>query len=222
MHMLATRHRDLEAAVESPCSGAGLELATPVLERSVWPAPPAKAALLPLSEAWLLAGAAPPLYSRPLQALGGALASAAWLARLVCAVPVHWAPLYASVDHGLGANRFLHHTLAYRGPTLVLIATPEALLVVACPQEWRESHQYWGGPEAALLQLQPTFAVVERGPKLLYLNTAIRGYPLGLRVGADPRRPTLSVSAGFDALTFRGAPSAVASIEVCLLLPFLP
>lgn len=115
--MLATRHRDLEAAVESPCSGAGLELATPVLERSAWPmgAPHAKDALLPLSVAWLLAGAAPPLYSRPLQALsGGALASAAWLARLVCAVPVHWVPLYSSNEHGLGANRFLHHTLAYR------------------------------------------------------------------------------------------------------------
>lgn len=68
--MLATRHRDLAAAVESPCSGAGLELATPVLDRSPWPSGAShKEALLPLSEAWLLAGAAPPLYSRPLQVL---------------------------------------------------------------------------------------------------------------------------------------------------------
>lgn len=153
VHVLATRHRDVEAAAEAPCSGAGLELATPVLERSPWRAP--AQALLPLSEAWLLAGAAPPLYSRPLQAPGG-LASAAWLARLVCAVPGHWVPLYASDDHGLGANRFLHHTLAYRGPSLVLISARGALLVVASPQEWRESHQYWGGPDAALIQLLPT------------------------------------------------------------------
>lgn len=154
VHALATRHRDLEAAVQAPCGGAGLELATPVLERSAWPLTPARA-LLPLSEAWLLAGAAPPLYSRPLPAPGG-LASAAWLARLVCAVPVHWVPLYASAEHGLGANRFLHHTLGYRGPTLVLISAQDALLVVACPHEWRESHLYWGGPDAALVQLLPT------------------------------------------------------------------
>lgn len=56
--------------------------------------------------------------------------------------------------------------------------------------------------------------MVERGAKLLYLNTSIRGYPQGLRVGADPRKPTLSVGAGFDALTLRGAPFAVTSIEV--------
>lgn len=104
--------------------------------------------------------------------------------------------------------------LPARGPTLVLISAQEALIVVASPQEWRESHQYWGGPEAAVLQLLPTFAVVERGPKLLYLNTSIRGYPQGLRAGADPRRPALSVSAGFDTFTFRGVPYNVSSIEV--------
>ncbi|KPJ13418.1 hypothetical protein RR48_03919 [Papilio machaon] len=117
VHMLATRHRDIEAHVESNGSGAGLELATPVLERGAWHA--GSGALLPVSAAWLLAATAPPLYSRPAkpppaQHSGGGSAAALWLARLVCAVPSHWAPLYASREHGLGANRFLHHTLAYR------------------------------------------------------------------------------------------------------------
>lgn len=62
--MLATRHRDMAASLESSGSGAGLELATPVLERSPWQA---ASQLLPVSLAWLLAGTAPPLYSRPVQ-----------------------------------------------------------------------------------------------------------------------------------------------------------
>ncbi|XP_030032397.1 uncharacterized protein LOC115448913 isoform X2 [Manduca sexta] len=215
VHLLATRHRDMSACVESDGAGAGLELATPVLERGARRG----SALLPLSAAWLLAGTAPPLYSRPVQPPpqnphGGGLASAAWLARLVCAVPVHWAPLYDSRDHGLGANRFLHHTLAYRGPTLVMLQAEELVVVVCSPQEWRETHQYWGGPDSALIQLLPTFHVVEHAAKMLYLNTSIRGYPKGLRAGSDPRKPLLSIGEDFDSLSFKGVPYPLQAIEV--------
>ncbi|KAI8441786.1 hypothetical protein MSG28_005472 [Choristoneura fumiferana] len=227
VHMLATRHRDISAHVESDGSGAGLELATPVLER----ARAGGGDLLPASGAWLLAGTAPPLYSRPLQppapppphtsvrarAGGGTLASTAWLARLVCALPSHWVPLYASREHGLGANRFLHHTLHYRGPTLVVVAAgggDDLVVVVACPQEWRETHTYWGGPDCALFQLFPTFLVVEQAAKMLYLNTSIRGYPLGLRAGSDPRKPLLAIDDGFDKMTFNSVPYTLGAIEV--------
>ncbi|KPI98968.1 PREDICTED: uncharacterized protein LOC106118012 isoform X1 [Papilio xuthus] len=217
VHMLATRHRDIEAHVESNGSGAGLELATPVLERGAWHA--GSGALLPVSAAWLLAATAPPVYSRPAkpppaQHTGGGSAAALWLARLVCAVPSHWAPLYASREHGLGANRFLHHTLAYRGPTLVVVAAEEITAVIACPQEWKETHQYWGGPDCALIQLYPTFAVIEQAPKMLYLNTSIRGYPRGLRAGSDPRKPLLCVNDDFDSFTFQGVPYTIQAIEV--------
>ncbi|XP_041971571.1 uncharacterized protein LOC121727672 isoform X2 [Aricia agestis] len=213
VHMLATRHRDLEAA-EAP--GSGLELGTPVLERAG-----GRGGLLPLSAAWLIAGTAPPLYSRPARP-PPAPAPAAWLARLVCTVPSHWEPLYASKDHGLGCNRFLHHTLAYRGPTIVVIdglpATGDSdehlTAVICCPQEWRDTHQYWGGPDSALLLLYPTFAVVEHAPKMLYLNSAIRGYPKGLRAGSDPRKPLLSVAEGFDTFDFKGVPYSLRAIEV--------
>ncbi|XP_045453828.1 uncharacterized protein LOC123663176 [Melitaea cinxia] len=216
VHMLATRHRELEAA-GAGAGGAALELGTPVLERSAWGA----AGALPVSAAWLLAATAPPLYSRPARPPpqphpGGTSASAAWLARLVCALPSHWAPLYLSREHGLGANRFLHHTLAYRGPTLVVVeGAGESVTVVVCAsQEWRETHQYWGGPDCALVQLYPTYALVERAPKMLYLNSCIRGYPKGLRAGSDPRRPLLAVAEGFDAFTFQGVPYELAAIEV--------
>ncbi|CAG5047470.1 unnamed protein product [Parnassius apollo] len=231
VHMLATRHRDIEARVESNGSGAGLELSTPVLERGAWGGAGAGAAegggeragaggaLLPVSAAWLLAGTAPQLYSRPARPppvphAGGGSAAALWLARLVCAVPSHWVPLYASKEHGLGANRFLHHTLAYRGPTLVVVASDEVTVVVASPQEWRETHQYWGGPDCALIQLYPTFGIIEHAPKMLYLNTSIRGYPHGLRAGSDPRKPLLAVNEDFDSFTFQGVPYYIRAVEV--------
>lgn len=96
------------------------------------------------------------------------MASLQFLSRLVCLLPSHWTLLYTSREHGLGANRFLHHVLAYRGPTLILIkggkidshivaesSDEQLLLCIASPNEWRESHLYTGGPESALLQLQP-------------------------------------------------------------------
>ncbi|KAI8441787.1 hypothetical protein MSG28_005473 [Choristoneura fumiferana] len=174
VHMLATRHRDISAHVESDGSGAGLELATPVLER----ARAGGGDLLPASGAWLLAGTAPPLYSRPLQP--------------PAPPPAH-------------------------GPTLVVVAAgggDDLVVVVACPQEWRETHTYWGGPDCALFQLFPTFLVVEQAAKMLYLNTSIRGYPLGLRAGSDPRKPLLAIDDGFDKMTFNSVPYTLGAIEV--------
>ncbi|RVE43056.1 hypothetical protein evm_012287 [Chilo suppressalis] len=148
------------------------------------------------------------------QIASGALASATWLARLVCAVPSHWVPLYCSRDHGLGANRFLHHTTSYRGPTIVILEAAGVTVVVCAPVEWRETHQYWGTADTALIQLFPAFALIECAPRMLYLNTSIRGYPKGLRAGSDPRKPLLDVPEDFDTITFQGAPYTLNAIQV--------
>ncbi|XP_048482320.1 uncharacterized protein LOC105395159 [Plutella xylostella] len=213
VHMLSTRHRDISTHLES--SSSGVELATPVLERGAWGAG-AGGALCP-SASWLLAAALPPLYSRPHKAPDPQAAgsfSTAWLARLVCAVPSHWVPLYSSHEHGLGANRFLHHTTGYRGATVVLLQAGPLVAVLAAPSEWRETHQYWGSPDCVLLQLYPTFSIIERGGKMLYLNTSIRGYPKGLRAGSDPRAPKLCVNEDFDQLTYLNTPYPLDAIEV--------
>ncbi|KAG7303287.1 hypothetical protein JYU34_011763 [Plutella xylostella] len=213
VHMLSTRHREISTHLES--SSSGVELATPVLERGAWGAG-AGGALCP-SASWLLAAALPPLYSRPHKAPDPQAAgsfSTAWLARLVCAVPSHWVPLYSSHEHGLGANRFLHHTTGYRGATVVLLQAGPLVAVLAAPSEWRETHQYWGSPDCVLLQLYPTFSIIERGGKMLYLNTSIRGYPKGLRAGSDPRAPKLCVNEDFDQLTYLNTPYPLDAIEV--------
>lgn len=58
------------------------------------------------------------------------------------------------------------------------------------------------------------FQILEKGPKLLYLNTCIRGYPKGLRAGPDPRKPLISVDEHFEKIEYRAVPSVLFAIEV--------
>uniref|UniRef100_A0A6M2DRT9 TLDc domain-containing protein n=1 Tax=Xenopsylla cheopis TaxID=163159 RepID=A0A6M2DRT9_XENCH len=157
IHALSTSYRGIDTNEE----GLGLELATPILDK---PNPFGKMTeppLLPVSLAWLLAGALPPLYSKPVKAAspsdsGVNLASQAFMAKLLSVVPSHWALLYDSREHGLGMNRFLHHVLSYKGPTLVLLRSEEGhVFCIGSPCEWKESHQYWGTPESCVIKLLP-------------------------------------------------------------------
>lgn len=65
-----------------------------------------------------------------------------------------------------------------------------------------------------VIELLPNYKVVEKGTKLLYLNTSIRGYPQGLRAGADPRNPCVIVDQAFDEVKFAGVPYQLSSLEV--------
>lgn len=116
---------------------------------------------MPVSQAWLLAASLPQMYSRP-QSLpttngsGQCISSHVFLAKLLCTVPSHWVMLYNSDQHGQGTNRFLHHVLAYRGPTITILRAEEGnIYCVACPNEWKESNLYWGSDETVLIQLLP-------------------------------------------------------------------
>lgn len=135
--------------------------------------------------------------------------------------PRHWTLLYNSEQHGAGANRFLHHVLGYRGPTLLFIraSSPnenekKIIYCICSAVEWRETHLYWGNEESTIIELQPSYRVIERGPKLMYLNTGIRGYPLGLRAGSDPRNPSVNIDESFSTVSFGGVTHDIASLEV--------
>jgi TLD len=233
VHILTTSYRSIKMNTEDQ-TGNGLELATPVLEKGL----PFGDSLpmLTLSMAWLLAGTLPPSYSKP-QALpapkddeaasSGALSptssllpSQSLLSKLVGAVPSHWTLLYDTRQHGVGANRFLHHVLGYRGPNLVVIKArslkddTEKIYCVASPNEWRETNLYVGGEDSCLIQLQPKFAVMEKGAKILYLNTHIRGYPKGFRVAVDPRNPIIAIDEQFEKLDVHSIAHTLVNIEV--------
>jgi hypothetical protein len=134
----------------------------------------------------------------------------------------HWTPLYNSDQHGAGVNRFLHHVLGYKGPTLLFVrAVSETedrrhypTYCICSAVEWRESHLYWGSEDSMVIELQPNYRVVQKGSKLLYLNTSIRGYPQGLRAGTDPRNPCVIIDQSFHEINFAGVPYRISSLEV--------
>ena len=233
IHMLTTSYRSIKMNTEDK-AGNGLELATPVLEMGA-PFGDSRP-LLTLSMAWLLAGTLSPLYSKPqsvpapatdestsnnhISPTSSALPSHVLLTKLVAAVPSHWALLYDTRQHGVGANRFLHHVLGYRGPTIIIIQARSfqdnvvKIYCVASPSEWKETHLYTGGEESCLIQVQPKFSVMERGAKILYLNTHIRGYPKGLRVAVDPRNPIIAVDDHFEKVDVHSISHDLLNIEV--------
>ncbi|XP_054741668.1 uncharacterized protein LOC129246936 [Anastrepha obliqua] len=222
VHMLSTSYRGLEQQGQT----CGIELQTPVLEQRN-PFPDAAGrdegdsnydSLMPLSQAWLLAGALPPLYSKPqtIQSSNTNKSSAAQIFKeKLSMIPSHWTLLYNSNEHGLGANRFLHHVLGYRGPTLVLIHTKDdQTYCIASPNEWKETHLYTGGEGSSVVQLFPKFVILEKKPNILYLNTSIRGYPKGLRAGSDPRKPIIAVDEHFESVDCKGLAAVLLAIEV--------
>lgn len=56
--------------------------------------------------------------------------------------------------------------------------------------------------------------ILEKKPNILYLNTSIRGYPKGLRAGADPRKPIIAVDEHFENVDCKGLAAGLMSIEV--------
>lgn len=58
------------------------------------------------------------------------------------------------------------------------------------------------------------FVILEKKPNILYLNTSIRGYPKGLRAGADPRKPIIAVDEHFENVDCKGIAASLMSIEV--------
>lgn len=233
IHLLTTSYRSIKMHTEDK-TGNGLELATPVLEKG---APFGNSLpMLNLSMAWLLAGTLPASYAKPQTAPvrdkdddtisnpavspTSSLPSQVLLGKLVPTVPSHWTMLYDTRQHGVGANRFLHHVLGYRGPTLVILHArsfkdqSEKIFCVASPTEWKETSLYTGGEESCLVQLQPKFNVVEKGVKILYLNTTIRGYPKGLRVAVDPRNPIIAVDEQFEKIDVHSINHELLNIEV--------
>lgn len=131
--------------------------------------------LMPLSQSWLLAAALPNVFTRvqdrkvpatpqpsdkldnpdaTIAAIDAAAASP--IPHLMSTIPTHWSLLYDSQQHGVGSNRFLHHVIGYKGPTLVLLhSETDEVFCLASPSEWRETHLYTGTDDCHIIQLLP-------------------------------------------------------------------
>ncbi|XP_026278855.1 uncharacterized protein LOC113206822 isoform X1 [Frankliniella occidentalis] len=233
VHVLTTAYRSLQekqpVTTSAPQGDAsceaeeGMELSTPVLEKN-FDIDTKGPYLLPVSQVWLLATSLPAIFTMPSQHPNGSSSptqhngssAQSLIAKMLGSTyPSHWAPLYSSDQHGLGSNRFLHHVLSYRGPTLTFLRGQEGVeFCLAADSEWHESNHYWGCENSCVLQILPLFHVIERGAKLLYLNFSIRGYPKGIHAGTNPSKPSLKLDDSFSMITYSGIPYPLVSVEV--------
>lgn len=218
IHVLTTAYRNGKALLSKEQPQPHLEIPTPVLEQPDSLCFPQ--VLLPMSYVWLLSSTLPECYLQtddsPKDVTHALIAK-----RMGNVCPRHWTLLYNSSEHGTGANRFLYHVLGYRGPTLLFIRivnsdgdTSRPTYCICSAIEWRESHLYWGDEDSMGIELFPSYRVIEKGAKVLYLNTGIRGYPHGLRFGSNPRSPYISIDESFHSVSIAGAPYPIASLEV--------
>lgn len=157
VHTLTTAYR---GTFDRTDDSLVLEMSTPVLDNAN-PFDEKNPSLMTVSHAWLLTGALPVLFAKPRtvqnQSSSAAnLSSNNFKAQLITKVPSHWTLLYDTQQHGVGSNRFLHHVLGYKGPTICLLnAGNDQIFCIASPNEWRETHLYTGEKECCLIQLQP-------------------------------------------------------------------
>lgn len=135
--------------------------------------------LMSLSQSWLLAAALPNVFTRfqdrkvpAIQPQHGekpegssvaipAIDAAATppMSHLMTTIPMHWSLLYDSQQHGVGSNRFLHHVIGYKGPTLVILhSETDEVFCLASSSEWRETHLYTGSDDCHIIQLLPKYA----------------------------------------------------------------
>lgn len=141
---------------------------------------------MPLSQAWLLAASLPQCFTRPqitapprapvekseppesptvvMPHLTAPIEKpAAQNPHLASVIPMHWSLLYDSQQHGVGSNRFLHHVIGYKGPTLIILHSKSGeVFCVASPTEWRETHLYTGGDECHVIQLLPKYYFINK------------------------------------------------------------
>ncbi|XP_033337895.1 uncharacterized protein LOC117227074 [Megalopta genalis] len=218
VHVLTTAYRSGAALLSKEQPQPHLEIPTPILEQPDSIDFPQ--VLLPVSYVWLLSSTLPECYLQAEESPKD-VPYALIAKRLGSVCPKHWTLLYNSSEHGTGANRFLHHVLGYRGPTLLFIRahspdrdTIRPTYCICSAVEWRESHLYWGDGDSVGIELFPSYRVIEKGAKVLYLNTNIRGYPHGLRFGSNPRSPYISIDESFHSVSIAGAPYPIASLEV--------
>ena len=93
------------------------------------------------------------------------------------------------------------------------------VMCVASLTEWRESYLFTGGDHFCIIQLFSKYALLEYGPKLVYLNTSTRGYSKGLRAGKDPKKPLVAIDEHFEKNYFKSLNNIVHPVGMKLRRP---
>lgn len=135
-----------------------------------------------------------------------------------------WQLLYNGDAHGVGTNRFLHHVLGYRGPTVMLVLTKNPKtgdlfeFCLAQSVEWKEAMSMpFADKFAVAAELRHQFRCLGRQkvtPWIYYNMGTQRGQKKGLCLGEAGEPPLLSLDESFDNATYNKENLHVLRIEV--------
>lgn len=135
-----------------------------------------------------------------------------------------WQLLYNGDAHGVGTNRFLHHVLGYRGPTVMLVLGKDPKtedifeFIFAQSVEWKEAMSTtFADKLACAAELRYQFKSIGRlkaQPWIYYNMGSQRGQKKGLFLGEPGEPPVLSLDDSFDNATFSKRHLHVLRIEV--------
>ncbi|XP_071945310.1 uncharacterized protein [Antedon mediterranea] len=159
--------------------------------------------LLNMASWWLFTSSLPPLYTS-VQSASNSLETR----------HSFFTTLYNSSEHGQSINRFQHHVLAYRGPTVTLIAFNDHVVAVALDTEWRESTDRIGGVNCACIALTSKYEIIEEGSGMVNFNIRSRNIPKGISIGRNSRNPVVSIEHGMEEVTYKMEKFTLKRIEV--------
>lgn len=173
---------------------------------------------------WLLGCSLPSVYTRPNPLLKNSpsvngimlMDPHTFITRMIASQsPSNWTLLYNSDNDGLSLNRFEHHVMGYRGPTVTfLYGEGNRIFCLAVDQPWKESIHFWGSLNTIVLQLVPEYRVLDRGEKMMFYNTTARGYPFGIQIGTDHKHLCLEIDKEFSRLSYRKIPYRLEAVQV--------
>lgn len=141
-----------------------------------------------------------------------------------CLTIATWQLLYNSDAHGVGTNRFLHHVLGYRGPTVMVVLTKDPKtsdileFVFAQSLEWKEGvSTAFTDKLGCAAEMRYQFKSLGRQritPWIYYNMTTQRGVKKGLFLGEPGETPMFSLDDSFDNATYNKRALHVLRIEV--------
>ncbi|CAF4925096.1 unnamed protein product [Rotaria sp. Silwood1] len=127
-----------------------------------------------------------------------------------------WDHLYNSHHDGSSLNRFQHHIFGYKAPIIILFEISNGyLFCLCCDEEFKESPKHYGGIQACLFQLKPTFKLVIEGPNIIFMNTKLRGLSApGLFIGRDLAHTFLNIDGDFFNVKHLNGEGRLVAIDV--------
>lgn len=126
-----------------------------------------------------------------------------------------WHVLYNSNSQGLSANGFLSKIRSYPGSSILFLRFGEYLLVMGSDVEWKETASKRGGYDCFLLQLLPSFKLLQENKNdCIFFNITNRTIKKALQFCGDRGVVFVEVDEGMSSVMYQGEKIYLDVIEV--------